>query len=81
MTRDEIHRRLKPLFHDVFDDDTIDPHDHMTAADVDNWDSLTNIRLIVAVEEEFGVQFTTAEISFLENVGTFVSLIQRKATA
>jgi acyl carrier protein len=50
----------------------------MTAADVASWDSLSNIRMVVAVEEEFGIQFTTAEITELPNVGAFVGIIEKK---
>lgn len=81
MTRDEIYGVLTEVFQDVFDDDTLKPHDAMTAADVDDWDSLSHIRLVVSVEEKLGVRFTTIEINDLKNVGDFVSLIDRKVNA
>ena len=50
----------------------------MTASDVEDWDSLNHINLIVAVEREFKVKFTTAEVSGLKNVGDLMDLIGRK---
>lgn len=76
-----IYERLAPIFQEVFDDDTIKPHPEMTAAEVPAWDSLSNIRLVVAVEEEFKIQFTTGEVAGLKNVGEFVSVIQKRAKA
>lgn len=78
MTRDEIYTVLTDVFRDVFDDDSITPHDAMTAADVEDWDSLSHIRLIVSVEERFATRFNTVEINDLKNVGDFVNLIDRK---
>lgn len=75
MTDSEIFSRLTDIFHDVFDDDDIQLSRTMTADDVDEWDSLSHIRLIVAAEKEFGVSFSSSEVSNLENVGQFVALI------
>ena len=47
----------------------------MTAEDVEEWDLLSHIRLIVAAEREFGVSFSSSEVANLENVGQFVDLI------
>ena len=76
MEREEIFGILRQIFREVFDDDLIEPHDGMTAAEVDRWDSLSNIRMIVAVEQELNIQFSTAEISGLANVGELVTVIQ-----
>lgn len=78
MEKPEIYARLTTVFRDVFDDDTIVPHEQMTAQEVDSWDSLSNIRMIVAVEEEFGIHFSTAEVTDLRNVGEFVKAILGK---
>ena len=50
----------------------------MTAADVKNWDSLNHIDLIVAVEREFKIRFTTAEVTTLKNVGALAALADKK---
>jgi acyl carrier protein len=75
---DEVWARIGAIFHDVFDDDTIVVQPTLTANDVDGWDSLANIRLVVAVEREFELKFTPVEISDLDNVGQLVALVQSK---
>lgn len=79
--RDEVEN----VFRTVFGDPTIVLRNEMTAADIDGWDSMTHINLIVAVEKRFKLKFATAEISGLkgkgQNVGTFIALIQKKAGA
>ncbi len=69
---------LTTIFRDVFDDETLVPTDHMTAADVQNWDSLTHINLIVAIEKHFKIKFTTGEVTGLKNVGDLKALILKK---
>lgn len=71
----QIYNRLTSVFHDVFDDDTIEVSPQLTAKDVDGWDGLTHIRLILSVEKEFGIKFTNSEIGKLENVGDLAALI------
>ena len=74
----EIESRLTAVFQDVFDDPSMVLSDDLTAADVEGWDSLSHIDLIVAVEREFKVRFTTAEVTLLKNVGGLAELIQKK---
>ena len=78
MSNNEIFEKLTPIFQDVFDDDEIVLVSDLTAADVDEWDSLSHIRLIVSVEQAFEISFTAAEVGRLENVGEFAELIERK---
>jgi len=70
---------LNRLFQDVFDNPTLEIKDDMTAADVAAWDSLTHIDLVVEVEKEFRIRFSTAEVRGLKNVGDFAALIAQKA--
>lgn len=70
--------KLAPIFQDVFDDDSIVPHPAMTAKEVAEWDSLGHIRLMVAIEQAFGIKFSTSEISNLANVGELVVVIEKK---
>ena len=79
MTDSEIYSRLTGIFHDVFDDDDIELTSGMTAEDVDEWDSLSHIRLIVAAEKAFGVSFSSSEVANLENVVQFVDLITARS--
>jgi len=71
--------RLQEVFQDVFDDDEIELSDETTADDIDAWDSLTHVQLIVAVEKEFGLKFSTVEVMKLKNVGEFIALINKKS--
>ena len=61
------------------DDEEIEIGDATTADDIDGWDSLTHVQLIVAVEEAFNCKFSVAETIKLKNVGEFIRLIERKA--
>ncbi len=70
--------QLTPIFVDVFDDDDLIIDPSTTAGDVDGWDSLAHIRLIVAIEKVFAMRFSASEISNLENVGEMAELIISK---
>jgi len=75
----QVYARLTDIFHEVFDDDSIKVTPELSAADVDGWDSLTHIRLILTVEKAFKVKFSTSEIGKLKNVGDLVDLISAQA--
>jgi acyl carrier protein len=77
LDREEILGQLGEVFEDVFDE-TIALRESTTAQDVDGWDSLTHVRLMMSVEKRFRVRFSTFEISNLANLGELVSLIQAK---
>jgi acyl carrier protein len=74
----QIYVRLETIFHDVFDDEAIKLTPTLTAKDVDGWDSLTHIRLMLSVEKAFKVKFSTSEFGSLRNVGDLVGLIKRR---
>lgn len=78
MTREEIIAKLNDIFMDVMDVDEISLEETTTAADVEEWDSLSHVRLMVATERAFGVKFSGAEISSLKKVGDLVDLILKK---
>jgi acyl carrier protein len=79
---DDLYDDLQRVFRTVFDDDGLVLHDAMTAQDVDGWDSMRHIHLIIAIEHLFKIKFANAEISGLngddQNIGTLRSLIARK---
>ena len=75
---DELRARLTAIFRDVFDDPALFLRDDMTARDVESWDSLTYVDLIVAIEKEFRIRLTTGEISGLKSVGQLIALVSRK---
>ncbi len=82
---DDVRTSLQEIFRQVFDDPEIVLSDQTTAADVDGWDSMSHIDLLIAVERHFGIRFATAEMSRLkdpdQNVGTFLELIHHKLQA
>ena len=78
MEEQEIYVRLQEVFQDVFDEDDIRVNSELSAQDVDGWDSLTHIRLIITIERAFNVKFSTSEIGKLQNVGELVSLIKAR---
>jgi len=78
MERNEIIEKLTAIFRDVFKDETIIVRDDMTAADVEIWDSLTNMLMISNVEKTFGIKFKLREINKLETVGNLIDLISTK---
>lgn len=79
MDEPQVYARLAEIFEDVFDDDSIKLTPDLTAKDVDGWDSLTHIRLLLTIEKAFKIKFSTSEIGKLENVGGLVALIKARA--
>jgi acyl carrier protein len=79
---EEIRQQVQEVFREVFEDPALLLNDRMTAEDVDGWDSLAHIDLIVAIEKRLGVRFATVEISRLKddgaNVGSLLELVARK---
>lgn len=70
--------KLDGIFREVFDDDEIEVGLTTTANDVDGWDSLSHINLIVAVEKVFAIRFMNKEILTFKNVGDLLDGIERK---
>lgn len=79
MTRQEVTARVQAVFCDIFDDPDLEIRDELSAKDVEDWDSLTHVNLVVAIEKEFKTRFALAEIQELKNVGEMIDLILRKA--
>lgn len=77
MTRDAIYEKLTVIFRDIFDDEDIEINDNTTARDIEDWDSLEQINLLVAMENEFDIKIPLAEVSKLENVGQMVDLVAK----
>ena len=71
----EIYERLNEVFQDVFDDDSLSVGPNTTAADIEEWDSLSHITLMAAVEDEFRLKFSMKEVVEMKNVGEMVSII------
>ncbi len=77
MTTSEVLAKLAPVFREVFDDDGIVLSPEMTARDVDGWDSVANIRLMVTIEGEFRIKFSVGEFQEFRNVGDLAAGVAR----
>ena len=77
MERTDILNKLNDIFIDVLDLDEISLTDVTTADDIEEWDSLSHIQLVVAVEKAFGVHFSSLDIMKWRNVGEMVDSIVR----
>jgi acyl carrier protein len=67
------------VLQEVFDDDELEATPNLTASDVEGWDSLKHIRLVLSVEKAFHISFSASEIGNLKNIGELASLIETKA--
>jgi acyl carrier protein len=74
----EIIQRLTPIFRNVLDDDDLIITHDTKADDIDGWDSLAHIHLVVSIEKALGMRFSAEEVSSLENVGDLAALIIKK---
>lgn len=81
MDKSEILKKVNKVFIDVLNDDNIVLNHTTSAANVEDWNSLTHIHLIVAVEEEFGIRFKSREIEDWNTVGELVDSISNKLNA
>lgn len=74
----DVKENLQDIFRRIFDDDSILLFDEMTADDIEDWDSLMHIDLILEIEKVFSIKFTTEEVLKTSNVGEFIRLIENK---
>lgn len=74
----EIIEELQEIFREIFDDEDLVLSRETTADDIEDWDSLTHMQLIVEIEKKYNIKFTTAEIKKAANVGEFIDIIKGK---
>jgi acyl carrier protein len=78
----QLQSELQDVFRKVFDDDDFVITDSISAADVDGWDSMAHINLIIAIEKRFGVKFAAGEIAALgrrgQTVGSMIRILETK---
>lgn len=75
MTREEVFIKLNEIFQEVFDDEEIVVTETTNSEDIEDWDSLEHINLVAAVEQEFDIKFTMAQVVEMKNVGEMVDII------
>lgn len=75
MDRNVVLEKFQEIFRDVMDNDEIVLNDSTTSNDIEEWDSLLHIQLIVAIEKEFGLKFTSKQILSKKNIGEIVDEI------
>lgn len=78
MTNEQIFDGLQEIFQDVFDDESIVLTREMNADSIEDWDSLSHIRLIAAIEKRFDIKFNFRELQDLNNVGDMLDCIESK---
>jgi len=81
MTRDSVEARLTEVFRDVFDDDSIVVHPDLTAKDVEGWDSLTHVRLMLTIERKLNIRISSHEMASLKTAGDLIRLTEAKLNA
>lgn len=77
-TLKDVLEQVNEIFKDILDNDQIVINEETTADDVEEWDSLSHIMLVVAVEKHFKIRFTASEIGGFKNVGEMCQAILRK---
>ena len=78
MERSEILKQINEIFVDTLDNEDVVVEEQTQATDVEEWDSLTHIQLVVAIEKHFKIRFTSKEIQSWNNVGEMMDCIQEK---
>ena len=76
MSRAEIQEKVTEIFRDVFDDESIVLTDETTAADIEDWDSLTHITLISEIEDAFNFSFSMKDVLGMKNVGEMLTILE-----
>jgi len=77
----QCEKMLGEIFRDFFDDENLILRPEMTARDVDGWDSLAHVRLLLTIERKFQIKFSAPEVGGLRSVGDLVSLVAHKTNA
>lgn len=76
---EKIYEELNEIFRDIFDDDSIELTPETNSDDIEDWDSLEHINLVVAIEKKFNIKFSMDEVTGMKNVGEMVQIIKARA--
>lgn len=74
----DIFNILQNLFREILEEPDLELRPSLNASQVETWDSINHINLLIAVEREFDIRFTTREITGLQNVGEFITVLVAK---
>ncbi len=80
MEKNEVLKRVNEVFIDILDNENIVLNNLTTANDIEEWDSLAHIQLVVAIEKNFKIRFTSKEIQSWDNIGEMADCIHGKLT-
>lgn len=75
-----MNQKILKIFREVFNNPELQITSETTAADVDGWDSFNHLNLIMAIEEEFSISFSTAEIGRMAQVGNLLEMVEKKTS-
>jgi acyl carrier protein len=78
MDRESVIRELDPIFQDILDQPALHLNPHSNASNVDGWDSLAHVNLVMAIEQQMGIRFALGELQTLKNVGEMADIIIKK---
>lgn len=78
MEKEDLFENIQEIFRDIFDDEFLTIESSTNSDDIEDWDSLNHINLVVAIENEFSIKFGFDELSDLKDVGAMVDLIMIK---
>lgn len=81
MSNNAIQEKLLAVFRDVFEDDELEISPTTTADDIEGWDSLTHVSLMINVERSFGLKFSSTQVASLKNVGQLIDLVSSRLQA
>lgn len=69
--------RLRNIFRDIFNDEEMSITEETYRSDIEDWDSVSHVKIVLAVEEEFAIRLTTDEVASIKSVGGFIAAINR----
>lgn len=78
MKREDVFAELTAIFRDNFDDESIELSEDTSSADIDEWDSMEQVNLVVIIQEKFKIKFNIEEVNAMKNVGEMVNYILLK---
>lgn len=81
MSREDVFEKMNIIFRNNFDDNSITLTDETSSSDIEDWDSLEQVNLVVTIQHEFNIKFNIEEVNSMKNVGEMVDYILEKIGA